>query len=292
MREFLGAGAFLVAAAFLLLSGTWAWAGLTVEAPDSVGDGKAFFVTAHSDEALTHISFRWRGRDLTVPAVPCVDGRGGWEAAVLLPVPLDTKPGVERLRVSAADGKSLDRHITMFAAEYPVQRLKVEGKYVTPSAEALARHEAERARVRAVLNTVTPQRYWKLPLYRPVPGDVSSEFGLRREFNGEKRAPHRGLDLRGAEGASIRACAAGRVALAENHYFSGNAVYVDHGFGVVSVYMHLSAFSVLPGDFVAAGDEIGKVGMTGRVTGPHLHFGIAVLGENIDPAPLLGVVYQ
>ena len=80
--------------------------------------------------------------------------------------------------------------------------------------------------------------------------------------------------------------------LAEEHYFSGNVVYIDHGLGVVSSYMHLSAFSVRPGDMVSAGDEVGKVGKTGRVTGPHLHFGLAVLGESIDPLPLLeGGVY-
>ncbi|MBG3878486.1 M23 family metallopeptidase, partial [Desulfovibrio oxamicus] len=120
-----------------------------------------------------------------------------------------------------------------------------------------------------------------------VPGGVSSLFGLRRVFNGEPRAPHRGLDLRGEAGELVKACAAGRVALAENHYFAGNSVYIDHGMGVVSMYFHLSAMDVTPGQMVAQGQLIGRVGSTGRVTGPHLHFGMAVLGDMVDPQVLL-----
>ncbi|NHZ47213.1 M23 family metallopeptidase, partial [Nitratidesulfovibrio liaohensis] len=113
--------------------------------------------------------------------------------------------------------------------------------------------------------------------------------GLRRVFNGEPRAPHRGLDLRGEAGEPVTACAAGRVVLAENHYFAGNSVYIDHGMGVVSMYFHLSALDVAPGQMVAQGQVIGKVGSTGRVTGPHLHFGMAVLGDMVDPQVLLDI---
>lgn len=264
------------------------WAALRLVVPESAGDGTAVLAVASCGTPVDRITFEWAGRGV---AVPVEAAQGVWAAQVLLPVPLDAEPGMRPLLVKGERAgvvvATAAGDVRVFRAAYPVQKLTVEGRYVSPSRKALDRHEAERARVRAVLGMFTPMRSWGLPFVRPVQGGVSSEFGLRREFNGERRAPHRGVDLRAAEGDSVFACAAGRVVLAEDQYFSGNVVYVDHGFGVVSSYMHLSAFSVRPGDVVAAGDEVGKVGKTGRVTGPHLHFGLAVLGESIDPIPLL-----
>ncbi len=237
----------------------------------------------------------WRGQAVTVPMA--ADGTSAdWTGQAILAVPLDAKPGTETLRArvagqpkSVSAQTAVTRAIAVVRAAYPEQRLTVEGKYVNPDKAALDRHEAERARVKAALALRTPERLWALPMERPVPGDVSSLFGLRRVFNGEPRAPHRGLDLRGEAGEPVAACAAGRVALAENHYFAGNSVYIDHGMGVVSMYFHLSAMDVAPGQTVARGQVIGRVGSTGRVTGPHLHFGMAVLGDMVDPQVLLDI---
>lgn len=265
---------------------------LSLDAPQSTGDGKPFVVTVTAD-APGDVMLDWRGQAVTVPMA--ADGtRTGWTGQAILAVPLDAKPGTETLRarvagqpkaVSAQTG--VTRAIAVVRAAYPEQRLTVEGKYVNPDKAALDRHEAERARVKAALALRTPERLWALPMERPVPGDVSSLFGLRRVFNGEPRAPHRGLDLRGEAGEPVTACAAGRVVLAENHYFAGNSVYIDHGMGVVSMYFHLSAMDVAPGQTVGRGQVIGRVGSTGRVTGPHLHFGMAVLGDMVDPQVLL-----
>lgn len=273
---------------------------LSLDAPESTGDGKPFVVTVTAD-APGDVVLDWRGESVTVPVAPTsvgtVSGATGsagparWTGQAILAVPLDTKPGTETLRARVVGqlkaAPTVTRAVAVVRAAYPEQRLTVEGKYVNPDKAALDRHEAERARVKAALALRTPERLWALPMARPVPGDVSSLFGLRRVFNGEPRAPHRGLDLRGAAGEPVTACAAGRVVLAENHYFAGNSVYIDHGMGVVSMYFHLSATGVTPGQMVAQGQVIGKVGSTGRVTGPHLHFGMAVLGDMVDPQVLL-----
>lgn len=288
---------------------------LSLDAPESTGDGKPFVVTVTAD-APGDVVLDWRGQTVTVPVTPAEAGsidagsidagpvagtRTGtsagaaspvrWSGQAILAVPLDAKPGTETLRARVVGqpkaAPTVTRAIAVVRAAYPEQRLTVEGKYVNPDKAALDRHEAERTRVKAALALRTPERLWTLPMQRPVPGEVSSLFGLRRVFNGEPRAPHRGLDLRGEAGEPVTACAAGRVVLAENHYFAGNSVYIDHGMGVVSMYFHLSAINVAPGQMVAQGQVIGKVGSTGRVTGPHLHFGMAVLGDMVDPQVLL-----
>lgn len=282
---------------------------IALDAPEATGDGKPFVVTVQAD-APGDVALDWRGATVMVPMVSTTpqspqsslssDGdRAGdssadsrrWSGQAILAVPLDARPGVETLRARPAGqdkgGAVVSRSVAVVRAEYPEQRLTVEGKYVNPSKAALNRHEAERAKVRAALALRTPDRFWAMPFVRPVDGEVSSQFGLRRVFNGEPRAPHRGLDLRGGEGEPVAACAAGRVVLAENHYFSGNAVYIDHGMGVVSMYFHLSAVDVVPGQMVEQGQVVGRVGSTGRVTGPHLHFGLAVLGDMVDPRVLL-----
>ncbi|MGJ3523651.1 M23 family metallopeptidase [Nitratidesulfovibrio sp. D1] len=266
---------------------------LSLDAPESTGDGKPFVVTVTAD-GPGDVVLDWRGQAVTVPVAADASGAGRtstWTGQAILAVPLDAKPGRETLRARAAGqpkaAPGVTRAIAVVRAAYPEQRLTVEGKYVNPDKAALDRHEAERARVKAALALRTPERLWALPMARPVPGEVSSLFGLRRVFNGEPRAPHRGLDLRGAAGEPVAACASGRVVLAENHYFAGNSVYIDHGMGVVSMYFHLSAMDVAPGQMVARGQVIGRVGSTGRVTGPHLHFGMAVLGDMVDPQVLL-----
>lgn len=271
---------------------------LWLDAPESVGDGKPFVVTVTAD-APDDVVLEWRGKAVTVPVAAASAGRV-WTGQAILAVPLDTRPGTERVRARTAgksgtapgapgapDRAEVTRGIVVVRAAYPEQRLTVAGRYVNPDEAALDRHEAERARVRAALALRTPERLWALPMARPVPGGVSSLFGLRRVFNGEPRAAHRGLDLRGRTGEPVAACAAGRVVLAEKQYFAGNSVYLDHGMGVVSMYCHLSAMEVVPGQVVGRGQVIGRVGSTGRVTGPHLHLGMAVLGDMVDPRVLL-----
>jgi murein DD-endopeptidase MepM/ murein hydrolase activator NlpD len=137
---------------------------------------------------------------------------------------------------------------------------------------------------------LTPQAYWSEPFAVPIPGvEGGRNFGHRRVFNGEPRAPHSGADLRAATGTEILAANAGRVALAKNLFYSGNAVFIDHGLGVYTTYLHLSEMLVAPGDQVARGQVIGLAGATGRVTGPHLHWGVRILDARVDPFSLLSL---
>jgi murein DD-endopeptidase MepM/ murein hydrolase activator NlpD len=125
------------------------------------------------------------------------------------------------------------------------------------------------------------------PFVRPVPGEPTSIFGTRRIFNGKPRSPHPGLDLRAAEGTEVRASGPGKVVIAQDLYYSGNIVILDHGGGLFTLYAHLSELRVAEGDAIAAGQTIGLSGSTGRVTGPHLHWGAKIGNHPFDPRALL-----
>ncbi|MEW5773052.1 MAG: M23 family metallopeptidase [Thermodesulfobacteriota bacterium] len=277
-----------LAAFLLLLSGrTAAAGGFTVQCPSAVERGRAFFVRVESDAPLRNLTVRWLDREFSPLAYET--GRG-FAAGMLLGVGLDAPAGHGVLHVFAetAAGRTA-RHSKVAVKEraFAEQRLEVEEEYVELPAKALERHRREKEEVRRVLDAADPGLFLECPLVRPVDGAVGSEYGLRRFFNGRPRAPHGGVDLRAAEGEPVRAMGAGRVALAADHYFSGRSVYLDHGQGVVSMYFHLSGVDVSPGQFVARGQVLGRAGATGRVTGPHLHFGLSVLGQKVDPLPLV-----
>lgn len=262
-------------------------------APESVDRGDAFVAGLSSDKPLDGATFFWRGKRRAVAAREVREGPAGqplWRAEILLPAPLDEKAASLTLGVctgTKCTKAEATREVRLFDRKRPVQRLTVDRKYVAPPPEEAARIKRDRQKVAAALAQTLPERHWELPLERPVPGGVSSLFGLKRVFNGQPRGMHRGLDLRGAEGSPIHACADGVVALVDNLYFSGNAVYINHGDGVFSSYLHMSKPLVTPGERVKRGQVIGLVGATGRVTGPHLHLGLVVQGEAVDPQPLL-----
>ena len=121
----------------------------------------------------------------------------------------------------------------------------------------------------------------------PLKGDILSPFGVRRILNNQPRSPHSGVDLRAKEGAPVQASGDGIVAYVGEHYFSGKSIYLDHGMGIISMYFHLSKIQVKKGEKVALGSVIGRVGQTGRATGPHLHWGIRIKGNRVDPFSLV-----
>ena len=257
--------------------------GIRILMPASAETGDAVLATAAALQADSFV-FVWKGKTLSVPAIASPEG---FYAQMLLPVPLDEKAPQLSLR-AGVDGKpSVQQHIRIEQKKFPVQELKVARAYVEPPPEVRARIAEEAKRSREVLGVFSQQRRWRLPMQRPAPGEISSAFGLRRVFNGQPRSQHRGLDLRGAEGTPVLAMEDGTVALAEELYFSGNVVYLDHGLGLFSVYAHLSAIDVRPGQQVSRGQALGKVGSTGRATGPHLHLGCYALGMAVNPLPLM-----
>lgn len=274
-------------------------AGVRLEAPEKAARGDAFLALAVSDEPVERFVFLWRGKTFTARAEAPGETGGQksalWRAVILLPVPLEEKAHSLELGVAAAVAgrrtnnvapQALTR-LALYDKARPVQKLTVDKKYVNPPASQQARIRKDREKVRQALAQFLPERCWTMPLARPVPGGISSLFGMKRVFNGQPRSVHRGLDMRGALGAPVQACADGQVALVDNLYFSGNVVYINHGEGVFSAYLHLSEAQVTPGERVRKGQIIGLVGATGRVTGPHLHLSLIVQGQSVDPQPLL-----
>lgn len=219
-----------------------------------------------------------------------VDRAATW--AALAAVPIDAERSIA-LRIACPDrsGDSATVRIPLAAASYPLERLRVAPRFSAPPDSALSARmarEAERAAEVSRLSHETP-RLWRQPFVRPRESRVTSAFGHGRVFNGSVTSRHMGTDYAGATGAPVYAANRGVVRLVDAFYLGGNVVYLDHGEGLVTAYLHLSRHLVAEGDTVERGDRIGLVGATGRVTGPHLHW-IARYGRvSVDPASLLRV---
>jgi len=214
--------------------------------------------------------------------------RRGRRVAVI-GIPLDATPGPQTVELDHANGTDPATVVFEVTSKvYDEQRLTVTNqRHVDPSPEDLERIAAERGRIERALSTYSADRAPLLRLAAPVAGTRSSSFGLRRFFNGQARSPHSGMDIAAAAGTPILNPARGRVLDTGDFFFNGQTVFVDHGQGVVAMYCHLSRTDVKAGDEVGAGAQLGLVGATGRVTGAHLHWGIAVNRALIDPALLL-----
>ncbi len=195
------------------------------------------------------------------------------------------------LEVGRSVGDRLEtRRVRVTDYPYDVQRITLDdSSTVDLSAENLERVAAEQARVAALWNLPSGPPHFRLPLAAPLERlPEGGRFGSRRIFNGQPRSPHTGADYSAAEGTPVLAVAAGRVVLADDLFFSGGSVFLDHGAGLISMYFHLSSIGAEEGQEVERGEAVGRVGATGRATGPHLHFGLRWHGSRIDPAPLLG----
>ena len=204
-----------------------------------------------------------------------------WKAVV--GIPLDTYPGSITIRVGEND-----MPVTVVDYAYAEQRLTVKNQsHVTPDQAQLDRIGSERTIIDAALNNFRQVPVDTISLAPPFDGPRGSSFGKRLFFNDQPRAPHKGMDIAAAEGVPITAPLNGIVTATGDYFFNGNTIIIDHGQGYVTMYCHLSEIAVEKGQQVTAGEAIGAVGATGRVTGPHLHFGTYLNGTAVDPAILL-----
>ena len=205
-----------------------------------------------------------------------------WRAIV--GIPLETSPGEQTLEISGPNGTTQQVAFAVQAKEYETQHLNITNKrMVEPTAKDLIRIEKETKIIQKSLRHFSEADQVPLDFATPVHGPLSSPFGLRRVFNNQPRKPHSGLDLAAPKGAPVKAPAAGTVIAVGNYFFNGKTVVIDHGQGLISMYSHLDRIKVKESQHVALGTLLGTVGMTGRVTGPHLHWTISLNDTRIDP---------
>ncbi|USV58582.1 M23 family metallopeptidase [Aeromonas encheleia] len=200
-------------------------------------------------------------------------------------IPLKSATGPHSLAVN--DGRRLS--FLVQPKHYREQHIKLKnGRQVNPLAEDMVRINRELAEQTQAYQTFSPTQPSNLLFDKPVQGPLSSPFGLRRFFNGEERNPHSGLDFAVGAGTPIKAPAAGKVILIGNYFFNGNTVFVDHGQGLISMFCHMSKVDVKLGQSLPRGGIVGRVGATGRATGPHMHWNVSLNDARVDPAIFIG----
>ena len=258
-----------------------------VPAARAVQPGELVVLTFTTPAGADRVRVQAFGRD--VPAVAVGDDT--WRA--LVGIDLNVAPGSYDVTIDAfAGGDPVHGLHTLDVGEarFETRHLKVADAYVDPPAATRARIVRDAAALAGVWKATAPAPLWSGPFVRPVEGDVVSSFGKRSVLNGRPRGAHGGADFRGAAGTPVAAPNAGRVVLARDLYYTGHTVVIDHGLGLFSLFAHLSAIDVTEGDEVSTAQTVARVGATGRVTGPHLHWAVRVGGARVDPLSLLAVL--
>jgi murein DD-endopeptidase MepM/ murein hydrolase activator NlpD len=260
---------------------------LHLSAPAST-QGGLLLIEVKSTKQLSEVQGEWEGRSVPFWQDTADDS----ERRGLLGVDLEKAPGEYELKMTGqtAGGEKISCRVMVPVrkGQYATEKLQVGKQFVEPSAEQIKRADEERQKLRDIFDRVTPERLWDGKFRIPLDGVATgTNFGKRRILNGVPGSPHGGMDLPGVTGTPIHAAQRGKVVLAEELFFAGNAVVVDHGLGIYTFYGHLSEIGVKVGDPVESGTVLGKVGATGRVTGPHLHWGLTVEKARVNPLELV-----
>jgi murein DD-endopeptidase MepM/ murein hydrolase activator NlpD len=260
---------------------------LRLSAPAS-SQGSLLLIELKSAKPLAELQGEWGERSVPLwKEDVSEDRRKG-----LLAVDLEKTPGEYELKVTGqtADGEKLNCSVMVMVrkGQFATEKLQVGKQFVEPSTEQIKRADEERQKLRDIFDHLTPERLWEGGFRIPLDGvTTGSNFGRRRILNGNPGSPHGGVDLPGATGTPVHATQRGRVVLAEELFFSGNTVVLDHGLGIYTFYGHLSEIDARVGHTLEAGAVLGKVGATGRVTGPHLHWGLTVERARVNPLLLV-----
>jgi murein DD-endopeptidase MepM/ murein hydrolase activator NlpD len=263
---------------------------LRLSAPEA-SQGSLLLIEVKSAKPLAEVQGDWGGR--SVPFWREVQSQA--QRKGLLGIDLDKAPGEYELKVTGqtATGEEItcSANVKVRKGRFLTEKLQVEKQFVEPSPEQLKRADEERQKLRDIFDRVTPERMWDGKFRIPLDGvTAGANFGRRRILNGNPGSPHSGVDLPGTTGTPVHVAQRGRIVLAEELFFAGNTVVVDHGLGIYTLYGHLSGIAVKVGDDLEAGAVLGKVGATGRVTGPHLHWGLTVARARVNPLQLVSLL--
>jgi hypothetical protein len=256
----------------------------------SVAQGAVLQAEVAAAKALPQTAAEWDGK----PSLLWTEEGTAKSLHGLIGIDLETLPGRYEWKVSWSDalGKShtCGMLVTVRSGKFLTEHLKVEKQFVEPDPAQEKRAEADREKLRVIYDAVTPQVLWKGKFRLPLAGVKSGgNFGRRRVLNGQPRSPHAGVDFPSPAGTPVYASQSGKVVVAEELYYSGNTIVIDHGFGIYTMYAHLSQMEVKPGQSVDRESQIGKVGATGRVTGPHLHWGLTIQHARVNA---MGIVQR
>ena len=253
-------------------------------APRKIVNGAPVLLSVTTSAALQSLNGNWLGHELIF------DHTNGKNWFVLAGVSLETKPGKYPLQLegATAEGQTLrfERSLLVGAAKYPIVKLTVSRQFTEPNPEQQEKIKADQGVKHEVFSHVSPEREWSGDFAPPVNAEVSDLFGTRRVFNGVTKSVHQGLDFRVGPNTPVSAVNRGTVILARPLYFEGNCVVIDHGRGLLSLYMHLSELKVKEGQVVDRGTLVGLSGATGRATGPHLHLAVRWQGVYLNPAAI------
>ncbi|GAC1618473.1 MAG: hypothetical protein PVS2B2_03670 [Candidatus Acidiferrum sp.] len=254
--------------------------------------GSLLTVEVRSTKEVSEVKGEWDGREVAF----WENEAGSREKRLaLIGADLEKPAGKYEFKVSGkrADGTALScaAMVKVDPGRFATERLHVGKQFVEPNPEQLQRAKDETARLRTIFAAVTPEKLWSGRFRVPLDGvRTGGNFGRRRVLNGQAGSPHSGVDFSAAAGTPVHAAQSGRVALAEELFFAGNTVVVDHGLGIYTLYGHLSSVAVKVGDDVAAGAVLGAVGATGRATGPHLHWGLTVGRARVNGLEIVGLL--
>lgn len=254
--------------------------------------GQVIVIRLSDVSAATKVIGRFQGR--TIPLFPDLDGTGQSGYVGLLGIDLQDQPGTHELKIEIQAGESVRQrsiNVLVVKEQFAVEHLKLPKDKVDLDDKAAARWKAEQEQIRKALIEESAMRLWQTGFVEPVRGKRTGIFGSVRIMNGQPRSPHSGEDIGAPAGTDVIASNDGVVRLTVDHIFSGRGIYVDHGLGLYSMYFHLSEILVRDGDLVKAGQVIGKVGATGRATGPHLHWGAKINGARVNPYALLDLPF-
>jgi len=251
----------------------------------AIQPGELVVLTITLPEPQPAVRVRAFNRDQVVFRVDPSTGSGRvWRALVGLD--LDVAPGRHRVSIEAGDLQA-SYDLQVLRKAFPTRKLTVDEAFVNPPESMRERIAKDSKALAAVWASPASERLWTDSFVRPVPQPANSRFGTRSIYNGSARSAHGGADFLSPSGTPVQAPNAGRVAIARDLYFTGNTVVIDHGLGLFSMLAHLSSVDVHEGDVVTAGEVVGRVGATGRVTGPHLHWAVRASGARVDPLSVL-----